>query len=135
MSRRNSTATLLVAVAVFAQAADGPPTFTITGPTIVAFFQPLTDADLEKDAGLNETLADFQLYAGESRTALQKAGVRLETIYARAFKIIVGGKTTIVTPKIPVGYYFVAPAKKPRVEYGVRTTGDLLNISMQYFGK
>jgi hypothetical protein len=34
-----------------------------------------------------------------------------------------------------VGYYFVAPGKKPRIEYGVMTDADLLQVANEYFGQ
>ena len=48
----------------------------------------------------------------------------------------VGVKTTTFRPgKITVGYYFVAPGKKPRIEYGVNTDDGLVDIAKEYFGK
>jgi hypothetical protein len=35
---------------------------------------------------------------------------------------------------VKVGYYFIAPGKKPRIEYGVVTDIDLLQIATEYFG-
>src|SRR5262245_47372676 len=125
---------LLVVALIVANAAD-EPTITVRGPTIVAFFEPLTDAELAKDPDSNEALSDFQLYAAESRKAVKRTGIAFEEIYARAFTIRLGDQKTTFRPSIPVGYYFVAPARKPRVVYGVRTSDDLLAISKAYFGK
>src|SRR5580692_1570746 len=39
----------------------------VNRPTVVAFFPPVTDAELTKDPDTNESLADFQLYATSVR--------------------------------------------------------------------
>jgi hypothetical protein len=39
----------------------------VNGPTVVAFFPSVTDAELSKAPDTNEALADFQLYATVSR--------------------------------------------------------------------
>jgi len=33
-----------------------------------------------------------------------------------------------------VGYYYIAPGRKPRLEYGVATDLDILQIASDYFG-
>jgi hypothetical protein len=116
--------------------ADEQPAIVVRGPTIVAFFEPATDAKLAEDANTNEALSDFQLYAAQARVAFRHSGIDFQEISAKSFKIRVGARTTTFhAGKITVGYYFVAPGKKPRVEYGVRTDRDLLEISKAYFGK
>jgi hypothetical protein len=42
--------------------------------------------------------------------------------------------TTFKPTKVDVGYYLVAPGRKPRVEYGVMTDADLLQVADEYFG-
>jgi hypothetical protein len=32
------------------------------------------------------------------------------------------------------GYNFVVPGKKPRIEYGVETDADFVQLSTEYFG-
>jgi len=47
----------------------------------------------------------------------------------------VGNKVTTFRPvKVDVGYYLVAPGKKPRIEYGAMTDADLLKVANEYFG-
>ena len=117
-----------------ATAADPQPTITVRGPTIVAFFEPVTEAELKADPDSNEALADFQFYAGGAAKTLKNTGIEFHVIYARSFKIRIGTRTAIFRPgKITVGYYFVAPGKKPRVEYGV--DNSLVETAEDYFGK
>jgi len=130
-----SPAILLLGVFV-AAAADAQPTITLRGPTIIAFFEPVSPADLKADPDLNESLSDFQFYASSVRNAFRNVGFDFHEIYVKSFRIRDGTRTTTFRPgKITVGYYFVAPSKKPRVEYGVMTETDLLAIAKQYFSK
>jgi hypothetical protein len=127
----------MVFLGVFAAtAADAQPTITVRGPTIVAFFEPVSEAGLKADPDTNEALSDFKVYAAGARKAFLNSGIDFREVYARSFKIRIGARTTIFRPgKITVGYYFVAPGKDPRVEYGVNTDDRLLDIATWYFGK
>ncbi len=110
------------------------PVVVIRRATIVAFFTPVTQADLKNDPDTNEALADFQFYAGKVRKPLHDAGVDFQEVYARSFRVQRGIRTTIFSPgRVDVGYYFAAPGKEPRVEYGVMTDTDLLEMAKEYF--
>lgn len=117
-----------------AQSARKTPAFQVRRPTVIAFFEPVTEADLEKDADLNEALSDFQLYAGKVGRPLQQLGVDFHQISARSFRIRVNGKTSMVRVKNTVGYYFVMPGKKPLVQCGVETDDDIVATARKYFG-
>lgn len=109
------------------------PTFVIHRPTIIAFHPPVSAA--ESDDPENAVLEDFQWYGMQFRQRRQSAGIQFHEAYVRAFRVRVGRTvTTFRPPKIKVGYYFIAPGKEPRVEYGVLTDDDLLRISSEYFG-
>jgi hypothetical protein len=116
-------------------AAEKQPLVDVRGPTIVAFFKPVTQEQLEKDPDTNEALSDFQFYAKQARNALIKAGIEFHELQAHSFQLRVGQKVTTFQPaKADVGYYLIAPDKKPRIEYGVLTDADLLEVAKQYFG-
>ena len=132
------TCTALLLVLAFGCAAAGQkakmPTFAIAGPTVIAFFRPVTEAELEKDPDTNEILSDFQLYASLAAPRLKKAGIDFEVASAIKFRIKDDTAVhTFTAGKVWVGYYFVAPGKKPRVEYGVHDDADILEIATQYF--
>ena len=108
----------------------------INRSTVVAFFAPVTSAELNADADTNEALADFQLYATKVRKPLNDAGIDFKEIYSKSFQVQRGTEITTFHPaKVDVGYYFVAPGKEPRIEYGVRTDADLLQIAKEYFNQ
>jgi len=111
------------------------PVYAIQKPTIIAFFTQMTDKELENDPGSNEALSDFQLYNGEVHDPLLKAGIEFREADAHSFKIRVGKRIqTFRTGKIGIGYYFIAPGKKPHVENGVMTDTDILDVARKYFG-
>lgn len=101
---------------------------------IIAFFPPVTEAELDKDPDMNEVLGDFQLYASKAGPRLKRAGIDFEVASAARFKVKDGGEVrTFKAGKVGVGYYFVAPGKQPHVEYGVHDDLDLLDIARKYF--
>lgn len=134
-------------VAVLAMCVSGPalegqtanppnqPVFVVRQPTILAFFPPVTSKELDQDPDTNEALSDFQLYANQVRGPLSKLGVDFQQVYARSFRVINAGRTTTFHPAgTKVGYYFVAPGRKPRIEYGVETDLDILQVAKDHFG-
>lgn len=116
-------------------AAEKQPIVVVRGPTVVAFCQPMTQAELEKNADANEALADFQLYAKQVREPLKKEGIEFHELYASSFRLRFDERLARFKPvKADIGYYLVAPGKKPRGEYGVMTDTDLLGVAKEYFG-
>ena len=99
------------------------------------FFPPVKQAELADDPDTNEALADFQEYTNRVREPMRKADIDFRVLYASTFRIRVGASSARFRPgTVKIGYYFVAPGKKPRVHYGVATDGDLLEIAHEYFG-
>jgi hypothetical protein len=115
-------------------AAEKQPIVVVAAPTIVAFF-PVTKTELQKDADTNEALADFQFYAKQAREPLKKTGIEFQEVYAQSFRVRIGQEATVFRPaKGNAGYYLIVPGKKPRIEYGVMTSADLLQVANEYFG-
>jgi hypothetical protein len=130
----------LVCGAVSAQKTAKPvPVFTIHGPTIVAFYPHYTkeeQEEIEKGEGDAAVMEDFSFYAAEANKHLKDAGIDFLTKEARSFKVRVGTRVYFFPGgKVNIGYYLIAPGKKPQVEYGVKTDTDLLEVARKYFGK
>ncbi len=129
----NCIAVLGLAVPSHPTIAADSPVVVVRGPTVVAFFTPATEEELAKDSDTNEALADFQVYAAEYRKSLPKMGIEFHELYVHSFQLLIGKKRTTFRPAdAEVGYYFVAPGRKPRVEYGVSTSIE--EIARTYFG-
>jgi hypothetical protein len=115
-------------------AGEKQPAVVVAGPTIVAFF-PVTKTELQKDADTNEALADFRFYPKQVREPLKKTGIEFSGVYAHTFFVLIGQEATVFRPaKGNVGYYLIIPGKKPRIEYGVMTNTDLLQVANEYSG-
>jgi hypothetical protein len=111
------------------------PVVDVRGPTVVGFFKPVTQEELEQAPDINEALADFQLYASRIREPLRKQGIEFDELYAHSFRLRVRNRLISFRPvKVDVGYYFITPGKSPRIEYGVMTDADLLQAAKEYFG-
>jgi hypothetical protein len=124
---------MLLTLSVLAGAEQ--PTIVVHRPTVVAFWVPMSQKELEADPGANEALSDFQFYASQVREPFRKAAIDFHEVYAASFRIRAGVKTLTFRPgRITVGYYLIAPGKKPRVEYGVETDVDLFDVAHDYFG-
>jgi hypothetical protein len=120
----------------YLQADSQIPILEIKGPTVIAFFSPVTKDELNKDADLNESLSDFQHHLQGAKLTLEKAEIKVHEIYAKSFTVKLPTSTTTFKPKdADVGYYFIMPGKKPKIQYGVVTDVDLLYIASDYFGK
>jgi len=107
------------------------PVFVIRRPTVVAFFA-VTARD-RNDPDTNGALSDFQFYAAKVRGPLSRQGIAFKEVYVRSFRVIHGGRTIRFRARGKVGYYFAAPATTPKVEYGVETDLDLIQMAARYF--
>src|SRR5215510_1520833 len=126
---------LLVAMAGALDAVAAETPVEVKRPTVVAFFEPVSDKELEKHPDTNEALADFQEYVSRSKDPLERAGVDFHVVYARSFQVRNGSQTrTFRLGKIGVGYYLVGPGRRPRIEQGVMTDADLFQVVHDYFG-
>jgi hypothetical protein len=134
--RTNKSIVLAIGLLSFAtrsSAEDKRPVIAVGQPTVIAFFRPAAQAELNS-GDTNEALSDFQYYVAKAGPELKSLGVEFHELYVDAFRIRIGKRTTIFRPgKVGVGYYFVAPGKQARIEYGVLTDDDALAISRQYF--
>jgi hypothetical protein len=95
------------------------PTVDVCHPTVVAFFKPAANPQ-EEESGYNDALSDFQFYAGELQQPLKNKGIDFRVEYAGGFRTKCGRHANNFFPdKIAAGYYFIAPGKHLRIEYGV----------------
>lgn len=124
-------AALATATAAHAQAAD-TATVVVRGPTVVACFEGVTDAQLERDPDLATTLDDWQWHWSGAARSLQAHGVVAEARMAGWVKLAMPGRLRLV--RCPgVGYVLVAPERQPKLLRGVTTDSDLLEAAAAYF--
>jgi hypothetical protein len=105
--------------------------FGVAGPTVIAFLDP---TDSGKDPQFTETLLDFQRSIRRVRVRFESK-IRARECYQSSFEVRVGGaRRRFVAKAQGVGYYFVSPRQEPRIEYGVITDDDLIDVMKEYFG-
>ena len=111
------------------------PVFVVRGPTIVAFSSPATKMELESSPDTSDVMNDFRSYNVAAHESLLKSGIEFHEADGHSFKTRIGKRIqTFRTDEIGVGYYLVAPGKRPRVKTGVMTNSDLLAAARKYFG-
>ena len=120
---------------VLAVAGDAFPAVQLTGPTIVAFFPPVTQKHVNADLNLGETLGDFQAHLRRAKRRLEASGIKVHELYTRQFQVETVGSARAFRPgKSGIGYYFIRPGAKPRIEYEVMSDVDILDVAAQYSG-
>jgi len=124
---------LLCLAAPLGSAAEQQTRFVITRPTLISFVLDFTDKQTETEG--NEALADFEFYLPGAEDALQKAGVEVHQVFhVKSFQVKSGSRWRTFAPrKVTIGYYFIAPGREPRIEYGVEDTETILDIARRYF--
>ena len=106
----------------------------VSRPTVIVFFRLSANESSAVTQETNEALADFHIYAKQVRDRLAKMGIDFREVYASSFRVTTGGKsTTFHIGPATARYYVVAPGKEPRIEYGVETDSDLVQIATEYF--
>jgi hypothetical protein len=124
-------AALASATALHAQQADTATVF-VRGPTVVACFEPVTDAQLDRDPDLATTLDDWQWHWSDSARSLRAHGVVAEARMTGWVKLALPGRLRLV--RCPgAGYVLAEPERQPKVLRGVTTGSDLLDAAAAYF--
>jgi hypothetical protein len=116
-----------------AAAAEQQTRFVITGPTLISFFLDYTDDEILADGG-NEALSDFDFYLPAAEDQLKEAGVQVHAVFkVKSFQVKMGSRWRTVKPRETVGYYFIAPGREPRLEFGVEDTESIVDFARGYF--
>jgi Small protein A (tmRNA-binding) len=106
------------------------PVFRVSAPTVIAFFDYQGGRKIPES---DDALDDFQFSWQGVRSLVEPAAIRLHECYQRSFEVEVRGRRHRVDAT-GIGYYLVAPGKDPRIERGVATDDDLIDIMKDYFG-
>ena len=106
----------------------------ITGPTVIAFFPPVSQREVDADPDLNEVLADFQWHLYRAREELEQLGVTVHELYKNRILISDTGREHVFSPDTELGYYMVSPGREALVIYGGMTDVDLIYEARGYFG-
>jgi hypothetical protein len=124
---------LAVCVMVSVAAAEQQTRFVITGPTLISFFLDYTDDEILAEGG--ESLYDFKSYLPAAENTLRWAGVQVHAVFrVKSFQVKMGSRWRTVKPRESgVGYYFIAPGREPRLEFGVEDSETIVDFAREYF--
>jgi len=110
---------------------DRPTVFTVSGPTVIAFF----DYESERnDPDADEALDGFKYFLRGLRDLLDESVVRVHECYLRSFEVELRGHRLSFSEN-GVGYCLLLPDKDPRVERGLIRHSDLIRLMKDYFGQ
>lgn len=112
----------------------------ISGPTIVGFFPPLSESELERNARASEGLAHLRFALSKTSECLSaiQPDIHLHLTAELAF-VIADQVVQITLPSEPrnVGAYLLLPGKEPRAVYGAAGPSSLQmlmpNAASEYF--
>ena len=124
---------MLGTVAIMTAGSEQQTRFVITKPTLISFFLDYTDKEIAADGG-NESLSDFVYYLPQAEDKLRAAGVQVYSVFkVKSFQVKVSGQWRTVRPRVTVGYYFIAPGREPKIEFGVQDTEAIMDLAREYF--
>ena len=144
-------ALLIAAVALLpavlpACSSDKPPaerlpaedsTVAVTGPTMVAAWRRVTQAEVDADENLALLLFDYERYVAGVTPELQKAGVAVHPVGVKRIRLSEGTppRTVADVASTEPRYILAAPGRPPRVIEGLQTDAALLRAAAEYFDK
>jgi len=120
-----------------------PSVVRITGPTVIGFFPPVSQADLDDYAtGASSGVSHVRFALSDTAKCLREIKPVVHFVFARSVTLDVRGKrTTVEIPPAPqrsYGAILVAPDRKPRVvhtELGPSALAIALpQAAEEYFG-
>jgi hypothetical protein len=101
----------------------------VDGPTLIAFYPTVTQAQVDSSADLATVLEEFSLYLSTAQDSLRALGFVIIERPPGPFRVIdrTGSRHINLRPdSADVGYVFVAPGRPHRVFYGVVTNPELI---------
>jgi len=106
----------------------------VTGPTLVGFFPPVTEAQTAADEELATTLDDFGWHLAEATASLRAQGFAVEARFTDTLWLRAGAERWKFVPpdSARIGYYLVAPGRAPNVRYHVHADAELIELGAAY---
>lgn len=133
----------LLAILLLAPACGGDqtPVIDVTGPTIVGFFPPLSEEELQRTPSVTQALAFLQFALNDAKACLATLAptIRMEATSALKFRLD-GSRQTIEFPQeegLWVGVVLLQPGQEPRVIHASAGPASLQQVlasaSAEYF--
>jgi hypothetical protein len=93
-------------------------TVTVVKPLVLAFFPPVTQAQVDSDESLSEALSHVEFAMDDARHCLPRDSVDVDIAFATTLVVIDGPRTStlVLEPRsFPLGAYILFPAQPPRL--------------------
>ena len=107
----------------------------LRGPTLIAFFPRVTQAQVDSSEDLATVLDDFAYHLSAARDSLLALGFVIVERPHGPLVVVEGSRSRDIIPatdSADVGYVFVAPGRREQVLYGVRTNTDLIEAARTF---
>lgn len=107
----------------------------INGPTLLAFYPAVTQAQVDTSEELTTVFDDFSYHLSTAADSLRALGVKVEERPVGQLRFIEAGEKRQFMPakdSSDFGYLFLAPRRAMRVHYGVMTNTDLVQSAREY---
>lgn len=107
----------------------------VHGPTLIAFFPTVTQAQVDSSDDLATVLDDFTFHLGSANDSLTKLGFVVIDRPHGTFLIVDGAGSRQITPALDsadVGYVFIAPGRRDHLAYGVMASLDLVEAARTF---
>ena len=109
----------------------------LNGPTIIAFFPAVTQAQVDSSEELSTVLDDFDYHLASARLSLRSLGFQVVERPRGSIRLLNGTSSREVSPasdSADVGYVFAAPGRPALISYGVMTDSDLIDAARAFLG-
>ena len=112
-------------------------TLVVAGPTLIALFPDVSQAEVDADPYLTEALADFQWFLPRALGPLSAAGIATHEVYADILRLrdAADPSRVFTFDARQVRYVWMGPGREPRAIDTVMQDPGLLEISAEYFSR
>src|SRR3954469_18838551 len=110
----------------------------ITGPTLIAFYPPVRQAQVDSSDDLSEALGDFSFHLSAAQDSLRALGFTIVERPYDSLRVVEGATSREIKlsrDSAQLGYVFIAPGRRDEISYGVMTNMDLINTARRIVGR
>jgi hypothetical protein len=107
----------------------------IEGPTLVAFYPPVSQAQVDTSEELATVFDDFSYHLSSAADSLRALGITVRERPVGDIRLVEAGKQRQFRPakdSADFGYLYLAPGRAQRVYYSVMSNSDLVETAHEY---
>jgi hypothetical protein len=107
----------------------------IDGPTLIAFYPAVTQAQVDSSEELATVFDDFSYHLSSASDSLRALGITIKSRPIGEIRFVEAGQRRQFLPardSAEFGYLLVAPGRAQRVFYSVMSNSDLVQAAHEY---